>query len=138
MIYPDTPTGKGISLPDEFIKERNQDMQDVGLYHYGLFKGIFTSLKEIKHGCITLEITYPESLPENERDRNYILMVMAFVLGKQVLDQVYELLLLEYECPAKPGYVEFDYYTQQERNERVENILFGSIERKRIKDSIFE
>jgi len=29
------------------------------------FLGIFSNLKEVSHSCITLEIAYPEALPEN-------------------------------------------------------------------------
>jgi len=49
-------------------------------------------------------------------------MVMTYVLGSPVLDHVYNILIIEYECLARPGYFEFDY-SQEERNKRVEDAL---------------
>lgn len=138
MIYPDTPTCYGISLSQAFTEELDEAMQELGLYHYGLFKGIYCRLIEVKHGFITLEITYPECLTHTERDQKFILMVMAYAMNKPILDHIFNVLLIEYEGPNRPGFTEFGYYSDEERNHRIEDALFASIERRKVKETILD
>jgi hypothetical protein len=137
MIYPDDPIGNGISLTEQQIKELNSEINDL-LDTYLRFKCVCLKLTEIKHGFITLEVTYPDRLPDSSRDQNYILMVVAYVLGKPVLDKIFSLMVIEYECDSRTGYFEFDYYTQEEKNKRVEDAMFSTINRLKIRDHIMD
>lgn len=137
MIYPDEPTGKGITLTKKDTQAFHDDICDL-LYHYSLFKGTDTQLTEIKDGTITLEINYPDCLPDVERDRRFILMVVAYVLGKPVLDHIHTLQLVEYESAAIPGFWEFDYLTQEEKNHRVETNMFATVCRQKVGERTYE
>lgn len=134
MIYPDTPTGSGNTLPNSALPDIDKHMQNTGLWHYAIFKGTESKVIEINSGNIILQIIYPKKLPKNERDYNYILMVMAHCLGKSIMDQIYHVLLLEYESPGKGGYIECDYYTEQERNHKIEDALHFELEKIKIRD----
>lgn len=137
MIYPSGPTGNGITLTEKRTKKLNEELND-RLDTYLRFKCIIARIDEISHGFVTLEVTYPDGLPESERDLKYILMVMAFVLGRPILDHIYNILLVEFEYESRPGYFEFDYYTQEEKNQLVEEGIFSTVGRRKIRDSILD
>lgn len=138
MIYPNTPADHGISIPDSKLPDIDRHMQSSGLWYYAIFKGTVSKVLEIKDGYITLQIIYPKHLPDNERDYNYILMVMAHCLGRSVLDRIFHVLLLEYESPGKGGYIESDYYTEAERSRKIQGTMLFELAKVPIRDRIFD
>ncbi|SMO59158.1 hypothetical protein [Gracilimonas mengyeensis] len=137
MIYPDTPANNALTLSGLDLKKVNDLMDTNGLSMYAMFRGPRAYLLEIKNGCATLEIIYPRHLPDSGRDEIYILKVLAYCLGKS-LARINHLLLLEYEAKGSGAFIDFRFYTKEESRQKADDALSSSVDKKKIRDRIFD